>query len=252
MNIVPISAFNDNYIWLIQNGDEAVCVDPGEAQPVQDYVQQHQLQLTAILITHHHRDHIGGVEALCKAHPDITVYGPADIACVNTAVTEGQSLSLLNMDWKVWFVPGHTHNHLAYVLTAQNDASQQHVFCGDTLFSAGCGRVFCGTIEDLYQSIQRFAQMPVNTLFYPAHEYTASNVRFALSVEPSNEYMQQALVQAEQHTPSLPVTLAHEKQINPFMRLDEAEIIESVKAKHLVSASREQIFASLRQLKNEF
>ena len=147
-------------------------------------------------------------------------------------------------------MPGHTHNHLAYLLQLETDAAT-HVFCGDTLFSAGCGRVFCGTVGDLYRSISRFAAMPSNTLFYPAHEYTASNLRFALSVEAGNQAAQTALQSAAQ-TPTLPTELAHELAINPFMRLDSKEIVATLAAQNLPHQHGEAVFASLRQLKNGF
>ena len=147
-------------------------------------------------------------------------------------------------------MPGHTHNHLAYILRIEGK-NRLHVFCGDTLFSVGCGRVFTGTIEQLEQSLQRFAGLPKDTLFYPTHEYTASNLRFALSVEPDNEAAKLAL-EAAAKTPTLPVNLSHEKTVNPFLRTDSAEIIASVAAKNLPHANASEVFASLREMKNQF
>lgn len=250
MKIVPISALSDNYIWLVHDEESAVCVDPGDAAPVLALLQQKQLDLDAIILTHHHNDHIGGVADLQAAYPDVAVYGPEDIACVNQALKEGQELNLLGQVWRVWFVPGHTHNHLAYILRIEGK-NRLHVFCGDTLFSAGCGRVFTGTIEQLEQSLQRFAGLPKDTLFYPTHEYTASNLRFALSVEPDNEAAKLAL-EAAAKIPTLPVNLSHEKAVNPFLRTDTAEIIASVAAKNLPHANASEVFASLREMKNQF
>ncbi|UOO93716.1 MULTISPECIES: hydroxyacylglutathione hydrolase [Vitreoscilla] len=250
MTITPIPAFNDNYIWLMQANEQAVCVDPGEAAPVLAYLQQHRLSLHSILITHHHRDHIGGVADLQEAFPDAIIYGPEDIACVTQAMQEGDVLDVLGEPVVVWEVPGHTHNHIAYLLTIHGTAAP-HVFCGDTLFSAGCGRVFCGTIEQLQHSLARFQSLPDATLFYPAHEYTASNLRFALSVEPDNQAAIAALAVATD-TPTLPVTLAHEKAINPFLRLDSEQIQQQVALQGMSMINDAAVFASLRQLKNQF
>ena len=250
MKIVPISALSDNYIWLVHDEESAVCVDPGDAAPVLALLQQKQLDLDAIILTHHHNDHIGGVADLQAAYPDVAVYGPEDIACVNQALKEGQELPLLGQVWRVRFMKRNNHNHLAYILRIEGK-NRLHVFCGDTLFSAGCGRVFTGTIEQLEQSLQRFAGLPKDTLFYPTHEYTASNLHFALSVEPGNEAAKLAL-EAAAKTPTLPVNLSHEKAVNPFLRTDSAEIIASVAAKNLPHANASEVFASLREMKNQF
>lgn len=248
MSILPIPAFNDNYIWLIRQGSQVVCVDPGDATPVQHYLQAHRLTLDAIWLTHHHQDHIGGVEALKQSWPQALVYGlPAWGAHVE--VGEGSSLSLGTDSVTVWAVPGHTDTHLAYLWSHQG---QCHVFCGDTLFSGGCGRVFTGTMAQLLASLQRFNNLPEDTLFYPAHEYTKANLRFAQAVEPCNADIQAALAAAA-HTPTLPVSLAHERRINPFLRTHIPAV--QAAAEGLDSTERDDplaVFTALREWKNRF
>ncbi len=251
LQIQPIPAFSDNYIWLLQQGGAAVCIDPGDAAPVLACLRQHGLQLTAIWITHHHHDHIGGVAALQAAFPDCTVFGPAGVAGVTQTVAEGDEWLLWGHAVHVWAVPGHTHNHVAYLLA--DETGCLNVFCGDTLFSAGCGRVFCGTMADLYASLTRLNQLPPTTRFYPAHEYTAANLRFAAHVELDNPAVQAALAAAE-HVPTLPVSLAHERAINPFLRTDQPEVAQRAQ---LLSGSLNplngaEVFAALRTLKNGF
>ena len=166
MNITAIPAFNDNYIWLLQQGSEVVCVDPGDATPVRQYLAAQRLQLAAIWLTHHHADHIGGVAELKRLWPQACVYGHQTLGLADAAVAEGSRVPAFDACAEVWAVPGHTDTHLAYVL---HQAGRAHVFCGDTLFSAGCGRVFTGTVDQLHHSLQRFNTLPENTLFYPAH-----------------------------------------------------------------------------------
>ncbi|WP_066567106.1 hydroxyacylglutathione hydrolase [Snodgrassella sp. CFCC 13594] len=256
MTIMPIHAFEDNYIWLLRHNDEAICVDPGEAAPLMAYLEQHHLSLKAIWLTHAHADHIGGVAALREAWPDVVVYGNGAWPGVCCAVDEGDELRAWDAVATVWAVPGHTLDHLAYVLS---NGSEIRVFCGDTLFSGGCGRVFSGTITDLYHSITRLNTLPAHTLFYPAHEYTLANLIFAAAVEPGNEHIQQAQQQAQQlrrqHRPTLPVTLAHEREINPFLRTHAATVAAAAVRTGLDKASATQslaVFACLREWKNRF
>ena len=214
VTINPIPALQDNYIWLLQTPEQTVCIDPGDAAVVCGYLKPRRLALSQIWLTHHHADHTGGVAELQRHYPDCQVYGPPGISGVTHAVAEGNRLSLAEADdTLVWAVPGHTDSHLAYVWTHQG---QTHVFCGDTLFSAGCGRVFTGTLPQLYHSLQRLNRLPPDTLLYPTHEYTAANLRFAAHIEPDNPDI--AAAQQQLSVPSLPVTLAHEQRINPFLR----------------------------------
>ena len=253
MNIIAIPAFHDNYIWLLQHGSEVVCVDPGDATPVRQYLEAQRLQLAAIWLTHHHNDHIGGVAELKRLWPQATVYGHQTLGLADVAVAEGSRVPAFAAEAEVWAVPGHTDTHLAYVLHGQ-ESQPTRVFCGDTLFSAGCGRVFTGTAAQLHHSLQRLNTLPENTLFYPAHEYTAANLRFAAAVEPANADVQAALAAAA-NTPTLPVTLAHERRVNPFLRTDKASVQAAAVAAGLPadqSTDGAAVFAALREWKNRF
>lgn len=249
MKITPVQALNDNYIWMIQDGNHAACVDPSDATPVLIFLVRNRLMLAQTWVTHLHHDHIGGVQSLKNGFMESPVYGETDIDVATHTVTAGTQFSFGDGLVTVWATPGHTDRHISYLL---ENAEGLHVFCGDTLFSAGCGRVFTGTIEELYDSFQRFNQLPEETLFYPAHEYTAANLRFAEFIEPENPDIQAALGVAE-HTPTLPVTLAHERKINPFLRVDLSHVrerVEELAGKRLNSGL--EVFAALRELKNRF
>ncbi|RJX71700.1 hydroxyacylglutathione hydrolase [Vibrio sinensis] len=251
LNIKSIPAFNDNYIWLIQD-DECRCavVDPGDAQPVLDYLDKYDLNLDAILITHHHNDHIGGISALQRRFPNVDIVGPAHdpIPTLTHEVEDGDQIDLFGEIFLVIGLPGHTHGHIAYV-------GDGKLFCGDTLFSAGCGRVFEGTMEQMHQSLNKLAALPEETEVYCAHEYTASNVAFALAVEPDNRllhnYRDQVNRMRAQNQATLPTTIRQEKWINPFLRVDQESVIKSVsnRTSHRDPLS---VFTALRQWKNEF
>ena len=251
LKIIPLSAFEDNYIWLVQSKGEAVVIDAGQAEPVLDYLKKHHLKLAQIWVTHPHNDHIDGIAALKKAYPDWRVLGAGDIIQADEVVDEGSQIVWQKFKIDVWRISGHCANHLGFLLP--ENAEQVHFFCGDVLFSGGCGRVFPdGDIHQLYRSLQRINTLPENTLLYPAHEYTESNLEFAEHIEPKNADIQAAQVTAW-YTPTLPVTLSHERRINPFLRLNEPRVQESVREltkQNLVSD--EAIFIALRTLKNIF
>ncbi|QEY24867.1 hydroxyacylglutathione hydrolase [Neisseria animalis] len=251
MTITPIKAFNDNYIWIVQSGNQAACIDPGEHEPVLAFLIHNRLMLAQTWITHHHHDHCGGILPLKRVYMSSPVYGASDIEEATHTVEAGNQFSFGDGLVTVWATPGHTAHHVSYLL---ENADGLHVFCGDTVFSAGCGRVFTGTVEELFDSFNRLNQLPESTLFYPAHEYTASNLRFAAHIEPDNADIQTALNAAlQQDAPTLPVTLAHERAVNPFFRVGLPQVwsrAETLCGRKLHSEL--EVFAALRELKNTF
>ncbi|MBU0499217.1 MAG: hydroxyacylglutathione hydrolase [Gammaproteobacteria bacterium] len=251
MEISPIPAFDDNYIWLIRNGCDAAVVDPGDEGPVLERLQREGLQLTAILITHKHGDHTGGVKALKQAFPGISVYGPVHEAAsgVSHRVSEGDSVEVAGAKFQVWDVPGHTEGHVAYY-------GEGVLFCGDTLFAAGCGRVFSGTHRQLHDSLRRIAALPPETLCYPAHEYTLANLGFAKWVEPENldilSREAEVLAVRDQGRPTLPAPLSVELATNPFLRTDKERVIRAAE-KYAGCPLRDgaEIFTALRTWKDK-
>lgn len=267
LHITPIPAFNDNYIWVIANAaNEVVVVDPGDAAPVEQWLAAEGAALRAILITHHHGDHIGGLPRLRALYPDIPVYGPAGdhIAQITHPVGDNDVLDVLGHQTQVLAIPGHTLDHLAYLFAdaavAGTGTRTPLLFCGDTLFAAGCGRLFEGSPDMMYTSLQRLASLPAATKVYCAHEYTLSNLRFALAAEPDNEALGARLEQ-EQHKrnqgiPTLPTTILLEQRTNPFLRCHSDSLRQMVSswatAKNLPSpATDRETFALLRRWKDE-
>ena len=251
--VVPLRAFADNYIWTIRDAGFAAVVDPGDAQPVLDYLAREKLQLVAILNTHHHADHVGGNAALL-AKTKVPVYGPHDarIPEVSVRLADGQRFTLphFNIDIETLEIPGHTRTHIAF-------HGDDLLFCGDTLFAAGCGRLFEGTPRQMHDSLTRLARLPDATRVYCGHEYTLANLKFARAAEPDNrrlpelEARMQALRAADQ--PTLPSTIAQEKATNPFLRVDEPAIMHSAStraAKKLMDPV--SVLAEIRDWKNSF
>lgn len=258
IQITALPAFSDNYIWLLQDATHRRCavVDPGDSAPVLAWLDAHpSWQLTDILVTHHHNDHTGGVLAL-KAHSGARVLGPAleAIPGRDVALEDGQRVRILDLDWQVLHVPGHTAGHIALFAA---DGEQPLLFCGDTLFSAGCGRLFEGTAAQMHTSLQRLASLPAQTRVYCTHEYTQSNLRFALAVEPDNPALQRRAVEVatlrERQLPTLPTTLALELATNPFLRVHEATVraMCGAHAKRPLTSPIE-VFAALRSWKDNF
>ncbi|KTC78381.1 hydroxyacylglutathione hydrolase [Legionella brunensis] len=252
MKVLPLSAFHDNYIWLLieGKGNTAFCVDPGDAKPVLDYVNEHALQLKAIVLTHHHYDHIGGVSELVNAFPNIEVYGPEDarIHYITHTLTGSTKLSLLSCNFQIIETPGHTATHISLY-----EPNHGWLFCGDTLFSAGCGRVFDGTIEELYGSLNQLKGLPDQTKVFCAHEYTRQNLRFAAHIEPNNLTIHNYAAQlSENNHCSLPSTIALEKEINPFLRSDQEEVKNYAKLRNNKNTNSFFVFKQLRADKDNF
>ena len=255
MYLIPVSAFADNYLWLLHDGKRALVVDPGDAEPILQALQASRLQLESILVTHHHADHTAGVNALREA-TGATVYGPATerIPAPFQPLREGDRVAALGLDFQVLDVPGHTAGHIAFY-TPDMDG-QPLLFCGDTLFSGGCGRLFEGTPAQMLASLDKLAALPGATRVCCAHEYTLANLRFALAVEPDNAalaaYAQHCRQLREQGQPTLPSSIGQEVLINPFLRTRQANIMAAVH--HFDASTRDDttVFAALRQWKNQF
>src|ERR1700742_360845 len=230
LEYVPVPAFDDNYIWVVSDGHHAVVVDPGDAAPVRAYLAKRGWRLSAILLTHHHQDHVGGVADLLNGQ-DVPVYGPAGeaIAHLTHRLKNGDHVTIAApaLEFSVIDVPGHTSGHIAY-FQAADSRDTPHVFCGDTLFACGCGRLFEGTPAQMLTSLDALAALPGETEVHCAHEYTMSNIRFALACEPGNAdlaaWRDEAAARRARNEPTLPTTIAHERAVNPFLRVDNPEI----------------------------
>ncbi|SAK55406.1 hydroxyacylglutathione hydrolase [Caballeronia arationis] len=263
LEYVPVPAFEDNYIWLVSDGSDAVVVDPGDAAPVEAYLAKRGWRLTAILLTHHHHDHVGGVGDLVASRSDdggIPVYGPAGerIEHLTARLKEGDSVSIASpaLEVSVIDVPGHTAGHIAYFQKADPHGTP-HLFCGDTLFASGCGRLFEGTPQQMLASLDSLAALPENTQVHCAHEYTLSNIRFALACDPANgalaRWQEDAQALRASGKPTLPTTIGHERSVNPFLRVDDADVQATLAAhyKHAVS-DRLEAFRLMRGWKDKF
>ena len=258
LSVLTVPAFKDNYLWLIHDGSNAAIVDPGDAAPVKAALAAHALRLTAILLTHHHADHIGGVPALLDDW-EVPVFGPRSdgIERVTQPLGQGERIVVPGLDLAldVMDVPGHTRGHIAY---ARREEGANWLFCGDTLFGAGCGRLFEGTPQQMMESLARLAALPDDTLVYCAHEYTLSNLRFAQAVEPGNAALE-ARVERDAAAraagrPTIPSTIGLEKATNPFLRHGAPRIVHSLQEAGRLQpgATPVDAFAALREWKNGF
>jgi hydroxyacylglutathione hydrolase len=254
--IIPIPAFTDNYIWMVTDGRHAAVVDPGDAAPVQEVLARDGLELCAVIATHHHNDHVGGVPRLLERWR-VPVFGPANetIPARTHALREGDHIIVpkLGVHLRVLDIPAHTAGHIAYF----GDIDGPVVFCGDTLFAAGCGRLFEGTAEQMWHSLGKLALLPDETRVYCGHEYTLANLRFAHAVEPENAALQARIARdtatRERNQPTVPSTMADERATNPFLRAALPDV-KAAAERHAGRALADPVasFATLRAWKNEF
>jgi hydroxyacylglutathione hydrolase len=256
MNLIPLPAFQDNYLWLLHDGRRALVVDPGDAQPVRAFLAANGLELDTILVTHHHADHTGGVDAL-REETGARVFGPRRerIPEPFTPLDEGDAIEVLGLRFEVFDVPGHTAGHIAYY--SPDIAGTPLVFCGDTLFSGGCGRLFEGTPAQMVDSLAKLTALPGTTRVCCTHEYTLGNLKFATAVEPENaqliHYRQQCEARRSRGEPTLPSTIELETKINPFLRTRQPAVAQAAHRRDGADEGDEvAVFASLRQWKNEF
>lgn len=264
----PIPAFQDNYLWLIDNGKQAMIVDPGDANPIIEKLIQDKLDLVGILITHHHLDHTAGINELLKRF-DIPVYGPdsSNIPQVTQTLIEGDKVDILGYKAKVIAVPGHTLDHIAYFIdssVSNGSIDKPLLFCGDTLFAGGCGRVFEGSFTQMRHSLSKLKKLPSDTRIYCAHEYTQSNLAFASVVEPENQALitriDRVNAMRANNIPSVPSNIADELATNPFFRDDQPSVIQMIQKRldpngknpNQTSIHQDEIFGEIRSWKDNF
>lgn len=252
LSVEPIKAYTDNYIWLVSTNEGSIVVDPGESKEILNLIDSNEIDLKGVLITHHHYDHTNGLLDLTKKM-NLEVYGPKKIEGINNIVKESDKFSLIGIDFEVIEIPGHTLDHLAFYSSNNKDPI---LFCGDTLFAGGCGRVFEGTFEQMFKSLKKISNYPKETKIFCGHEYTLSNLKFALEVDEDNKQLANEYINVKKlissDIPSLPTNLNKELKLNPFLRCNEINIKNKVIDKFDIIDDELEIFTALRKWKDNF
>ena len=252
LSVEPIKAYTDNYIWLVSTNEGSIVVDPGESEEILNLIDTNKIDLKGVLITHHHYDHTNGLLDLTNKM-NLEVYGPKKIEGINNIVKESDKFSLIGIDFEVIEIPGHTLDHLAFYSSNNKDPI---LFCGDTLFAGGCGRVFEGTFEQMFKSLKKISNYPKETKIFCGHEYTLSNLKFALEVDEDNKELADEYINVKKlissDIPSLPTNLNKELKLNPFLRCNEINIKNKVIDKFDIIDDELEIFTALRKWKDNF
>tara|TARA_Y100001968_G_scaffold18983_1_gene14963 strand:- start:212 stop:976 length:765 start_codon:yes stop_codon:yes gene_type:complete len=253
LSVEPIKAFTDNYIWLVSTNEGSIVIDPGESKNIQKLIDNNTIDLKGILITHHHYDHTNGLSELVKIN-ELEVYGPVNnIDGINHRLTDKDKISIIGIDFDVISIPGHTLDHIGFYSA---NANNPILFCGDTLFAGGCGRIFEGTYEQMFHALKKITKLPTNTNIYCGHEYTLSNLKFALEADDTNkeliEEFKKVKNKINSNIPTLPTTLDKELKVNPFLRCDNINIQNKIIEKFKVSNNELEVFTALRKWKDNF
>ena len=253
LSVEPIKAFTDNYIWLVSTNEGSIVIDPGESKNIQKLIDNKTIDLKGILITHHHYDHTNGLSELVKKN-ELEVYGPVNnIDGINHRLTDKDKISIIGIDFDVISIPGHTLDHIGFYSA---NANNPILFCGDTLFAGGCGKIFEGTYEQMFHALKKITKLPTNTNIYCGHEYTLSNLKFALEADDTNkeliEEFKKVKNKINSNIPSLPTTLDKELKVNPFLRCDNINIQNKIIEKFKVSNNELEVFTALRKWKDNF
>ena len=252
LSVEPIKAYTDNYIWLVSTNEGSIVVDPGESEKILNLIDSNKIDLKGVLITHHHYDHTNGLLDLTNKM-NLEVYGPKKIEGINKLVKESDKFSIIGIDFEVIEIPGHTLDHLAFYSSNNKDPI---LFCGDTLFAGGCGRVFEGTFEQMFKSLKKISNYPKETKIFCGHEYTLSNLKFALEVDKDNKQLADEYINVKKlissDIPSLPTNLNKELKVNPFLRCNEINIKNKVIDKFKIIDDELEIFTALRKWKDNF